>query len=98
MIFIVAVFVQILFLGATNSFGSCLMGSHNMRIASINVDDLSNPAMRSRVIAKIKKDKTQVIFYKRHMLKQENDKLKLKKRSSYADFPPFNYGIERGHL
>lgn len=61
--FVVAVFVQILFLGLRTR----LMESHNMRFASLNVDDLSNPATRSRVIAKIKKDKTQVIFYETHV-------------------------------
>lgn len=48
-----------------------MTGSHNLRVVSLNVNGLSNPVKRSSV-GKNEKG----YFYKRHMLKQEHDKLK----------------------
>ena len=51
--------------------------SHNLKIASLNVNGLRNPVKRSRVLAKMRKDKSQVIFLQEtHMSKQEHEKLK----------------------
>ena len=51
--------------------------SHNLKIASLNVNGLSNPVKRSRVLAKIRKDKSQIIFLQEtHMSNSEHEKLK----------------------
>lgn len=51
--------------------------SHNLKIASLNVNGLSNPVKRSRVLAKMKKDKSQIIFLQEtHMSRLEHEKLK----------------------
>ena len=51
--------------------------SHNLKIASLNVNGLSNPVKRSRVLAKMRKDKPQGIFLQEtHMSKLEHEKLK----------------------
>ena len=53
------------------------MMSRNLKIASLNVNGLGNPVKRSRVLAKIRKDETQVVFLQEtHMSKQEHEKLK----------------------
>lgn len=36
--------------------------SHNLKIASLNVNSLSNPVKRSRVLPKMTKDKSNVVF------------------------------------
>lgn len=46
--------------------------SHSLKIASLNVNGLSNPVRRSRALAKMKKDKFQIIFLQEtHMSEQE---------------------------
>ena len=53
------------------------MGSRDLKIASLNVNGLSSPIKRSRVLAKMKKDKTQVVFLQEtHMSKEEHEKFK----------------------
>jgi len=50
---------------------------HNLKIASLNVNGLSNPVKRSRVLTKMRKDKSQIIFLQEtHMSKPEHEKLK----------------------
>ena len=54
-----------------------MMVSRNLKIASLNVNGLSSPVKRSRVLAKMKKDRTQVVFLQEtHMSKQEHEKFK----------------------
>lgn len=49
--------------------------SHDLKIASINVTGWNNPVKRSRVLAKMRRDKTQVVFLqKTHMTQQEHEK------------------------
>ncbi|CAJ1058984.1 unnamed protein product [Xyrichtys novacula] len=49
---------------------------HKLKIASLNVNGLSNPVKRSRVLAKMRKDKSQVIFLQEtHMTNSEHKKL-----------------------
>lgn len=51
--------------------------SNNVKISSLNVNGLSNPVKRSRVLAKIRKDKSQVIFLQEtHMSNFEHNKLR----------------------
>ena len=54
-----------------------IMGSRSLKIISLNVNGLSNPVKRSRVLAKLRRDKSQVIFLQEtHMSNQEHEKLK----------------------
>lgn len=51
--------------------------SFDLKIASLNVNGLSNPVKRKRVLAKLRRDGTQVAFLQEtHMSKQEHDKFK----------------------
>lgn len=53
------------------------MGPNSLRIASLNVNGMRNPVKRSRVMSKMKKDRTQIIFLQEtHMTKEEHKKLK----------------------
>ena len=54
-----------------------MIRSHSLKCASLNVNGLSNPVKRSKVLAKMKKDKAQIIFLQEtHMSKTEHEKLK----------------------
>lgn len=54
-----------------------MTGSHDLKIASLNVNGLSNPVKRSRVLAKMRRDRIQIIFLQEtHMSQQEHEKLK----------------------
>ena len=54
-----------------------MIGSHSLKCASLNVNGLSNPVKRRKVLAKMKKDKVQIIFLQEtHMSKNEHEKLK----------------------
>ncbi len=54
-----------------------MIGPHSLICASLNVNDLSNPVKRSKVLAKMKKDKVQVIFLQEtHMSRKEHEKMK----------------------
>lgn len=54
-----------------------MIGSHSLKCASLNVNGLSNPVKTSKVLAKMKKDKIQIIFLQEtHMSKNEHEKLK----------------------
>lgn len=47
-----------------------------MKIASLNVNGLNNLVKRSRVLVKMRKDETQVVFLQEtHMTKQEHEKI-----------------------
>uniref|UniRef100_A0A9J8D063 exodeoxyribonuclease III n=1 Tax=Cyprinus carpio carpio TaxID=630221 RepID=A0A9J8D063_CYPCA len=51
--------------------------SCDLKIASLNVNGLSSPVKRKRVLAKLRKDGLQVAFLQEtHMSKQEHDKFK----------------------
>uniref|UniRef100_A0A3Q3B6N5 Reverse transcriptase domain-containing protein n=1 Tax=Kryptolebias marmoratus TaxID=37003 RepID=A0A3Q3B6N5_KRYMA len=51
--------------------------SYNLKIASLNVNGLSSPVKRKRVLAKLKKDGIQIaLLQETHMSKQEHDKFK----------------------
>lgn len=51
--------------------------SCDLKIASLNVNGLSSPVKRKRVLAKLRKDGIQVAFLQEtHMSKQEHDKFK----------------------
>lgn len=65
----VVLIVQFLFLGIPTL--------NYLKLASLNVNALSNPVKRSMVLAKLKKDKIQVSFLQEtHMLKKEHNKFK----------------------
>ncbi len=54
-----------------------MTGSHDLKIASLNVNGLNNPVKRSRVLAKMRRDTTQVVFLQEtHMTQQEHEKFK----------------------
>ena len=47
---------------------------NDLKIASLNVNGLGNPVKRSRVLAKMRRDKTQVVFLQEtHMTQQEHE-------------------------
>ena len=53
------------------------MQCNNVRIASLNVNGLNNVIKRGKVMAKIKKEKIQVIYLQEtHLTQQEHDKLR----------------------
>lgn len=54
-----------------------MSGLHNVSIVSLNVNGLGNPVKRSKVIAKLKRDKSSVAFLQEtHLSKKEHDKFK----------------------
>lgn len=53
------------------------MSFNNIKLVSLNVNGLNNPVKRSKVVAKLKKEKAQVIFLQEtHLPSQEHEKLK----------------------
>lgn len=53
------------------------MGSHNLKITSLNVNGLNHPVKRSKVLAKLKREKSQITFIQEtHLSKHEHEKLK----------------------
>lgn len=55
----------------------CIARSYNLKSVSLNVNGLRNPVKRSRVLAKMRKDKVQVLFLQEtRMSKQEHEKFK----------------------
>ena len=67
-----------------------------VKIASLNVNELNNPVKRAKVLAKMKKEKNQVIYLQEmHLSKQEHDNLK---KFGYKNtfFSAFEKGCKRG--
>ena len=67
-----------------------------VKIAPLNVNGLNNPVKRAKVLAKMKKEKNQVIYLQEtHLSKQEHDKLK---KFGYKNtfFSAFEKGPKRG--
>ena len=53
------------------------MQSNDIRVVSLNVNGLNNPIKRSKVLAKFKKEKMQVIYLQEtHLTKQEHEKFR----------------------
>ena len=53
------------------------MQSNDIRVVSLNVNGLNNPIKRSKVLAKFKKEKMQVIYLQEtHLSKQEHEKFR----------------------
>lgn len=54
-----------------------MMHCDNLKIPSLNVNGLNNPAKRAKVMSKMRKEKTQVVYLQEtHLSNQEHDKLK----------------------
>ena len=72
------------------------MQSNNVRIASLNVNGLNNVIKRGKVMAKIRKEKIQVIdLQETHLTEQEHDKLR-KFGFKNTLFSSFKKGPKRG--
>lgn len=53
------------------------MPYNNIKLVSLNVNGMNNPVKRSKVLAKLKKEKAQVLFLQEtHLPQQEHEKLK----------------------
>lgn len=53
------------------------MSDRNFRVISLNVNGLVNPVKRSKIIAKVKRAKVQVVYFQEtHLSQLENEKLK----------------------
>ena len=53
------------------------MPYNNIKLGSLNVNGMNNPVKRSKVLAKLKKEKAQVLFLQEtHLPQQEHEKLK----------------------
>jgi exonuclease III len=53
------------------------MGYQEYRVISLNVNGLHNPVKRSKVIAKMKREKLEIIFWQEtHLSGKEHEKLK----------------------
>lgn len=64
-----------------------------VKIISLNVNGLNNPIKRSKVIAKLKREKSQIIFLQEtHLSPSEHDKLKKYgyRQTFYSSFRKFN--------
>ncbi len=64
-----------------------------VKIASLNVNGLNNPIKRSKVIAKLKCEKSQIIFLQEtHLSPSEHDKVKKYgyRQTFYSSFRKFN--------
>lgn len=54
-----------------------MSGSDSLKVTSLNVNGLKNPIKRSKVLAKLKKDKSQVIMLQEtHMSNEEHNKMR----------------------
>ena len=77
----------------TNLFG---MIEYNTKILSLNINGLNNPVKRQKIMTKLKKDKSQIIFLQEtHLSGLESEKLK---RFGYANsfYSSFRHGCRRG--
>lgn len=64
-----------------------------VKIISLNVNGLNNPIKRSKVISKLKREKSQIIFLQEtHLSPSEHDKLKKYgyRQTFYSSFRKFN--------
>lgn len=64
-----------------------------VKIASLNVNGLNNPVKRRKVIAILKREKSQIIFLQEtHLSPSEHDKLKkyVYRQTFYSSFRKFN--------
>ena len=53
------------------------MSQQEYRIVTLNVNGLRNPVKRSKIIAKMKRENQQIIFWQEtHMIRSEHEKLK----------------------
>ena len=72
------------------------MSNKVFKVISLNVNGLLTPVKRSKVIAKIKREKAQIIFCQEtHLTDQEHEKIK-KKGFRHTYYLSFKTGRKRG--
>lgn len=72
------------------------MTEYNIKVMSLNINGLNSPVKRQKVMTKLRKDRSQIVYLQEtHLSKQESEKLK---RFGYVNsfYSSFRHGCKRG--